>query len=359
MKHCKTTSYVMERIIECVPNFSEGRDKNVVNSIAHAISSVGGSDIKMLGVESGKAANRTVITFAGRPEDVVRAAFEGVRRASELIDMRKMHGEHPRIGATDVLPLVPIRGVSLEECVSMARHLAGDIFARLGIPCYCYEAAAFTESRRRLENCRRGEYESLPQRIADPERRPDFSSLAFDEVAARCGATIVGARRVLVAVNFNLDTTSVEIASRIAGRVRESGHIVRNPDGTNSRIPGLLPGCKAIGWYIEEYGFAQVSMNITDTDKTSLYRAFSTVCNQAAQEGVKVTGTEIIGLVPEQCILDAGLHVLSAQTSDGRNSFLSANQSSVNQLINAIQGLGLSTIRTFIPEEKIIEYKLK
>ena len=283
----------MERIVECVPNFSEGRDMTVIGRIAEAISGVSG--IRILDIDPGAAANRTVITFTGSPEAVAEAAFRGVEKAAELIDMRLHHGNHPRMGATDVLPFVPVSGISLDECILLARTVAGRIFTESGIPCYCYEAAAFRPERRRLEICRHGEYEALPARIADPEQRPDFSPDTFTEMAARAGATIVGARNFLIAVNFDLEKGCPEsLASEIAKDVRESGRTVTGPDGSRQRIPGTLKGCKAIGWYIEEYGIAQVSMNIT-------------------ARGVKITGTEIIGLVPRQCLLDAGRYFIALE----------------------------------------------
>lgn len=298
----------MKRIVECIPNFSEGRDRNKIDMLVSAIAGTDG--VEILDVSSGEAANRTVVTFKGSPEAVYEAAFRGVKTASEVIDMRFQHGEHPRIGATDVLPIVPIEGISIEECAQLARNLAERIFTELGIPCYCYEAAAFRPERRRLEVCRRGGYESLAAKMADPERRPDFCPETFTETAAKAGATIVGARNFLIAVNFNLDTASAAIAEEIAREVRESGKTVTDPDGTKRRIPGTLKGCKAIGWYIKEYGIAQVSMNITDINATPLHRAFLEVSRAAAVKGVRVTGTEIIGLVPRQCLLDAAVSFL-------------------------------------------------
>lgn len=298
----------MKRIVECIPNFSEGRDRNKIDMLVSAIAGTDG--VEILDVSSGEAANRTVVTFKGSPEAVTEAAFRSVKTASEVIDMRFQHGEHPRTGATDVLPLVPIEGISLEECALLARNLAERIYSELGIPCYCYEAAALKPERKRLEICRRGEYEALADKIADPERRPDFSPDTFTETAAKAGATVVGARNFLIAVNFNLDTSSAEIADEIAREVRESGTTVTEPDGTRRRIPGTLKGCKAIGWYIKEYGIAQVSMNITDIDATPLHRAFLEVSRAAAVKGVRVTGTEIIGLVPRQCLLDAAVSFL-------------------------------------------------
>ena len=329
----------MERIIECVPNFSEGRDKKIIDSIAEAIASAGP---KVLNIDPGEAANRTVITFAGTPEDVCEGAFRGVMKAAELIDMRKHHGTHPRSGATDVLPLVPISGVTLEECAEMARTLAKRIYDELGIACYCYEAAAFRPEFRNLAVCRAGEYEALPEKLADPQRRPDFGPETMTPAIEKSGAINVGARNYLIAVNFNLDTESAKLANAIAFDVREKGRIA--PDGT--RVPGTLKGCKALGWFIEEYGIAQVSMNITDIDATPLHRAFEEVSRAAEARGVHVTGTEIIGLVPERVLLEAGRYFLGGDASD-------------EDLIDAaIEAMGLSDLRPFVPSEKILEYRL-
>ena len=330
----------MERIIECVPNFSEGRDKKIIASIAEAIASAGP---KVLNIDPGEAANRTVITFAGTPEDVCEGAFRGVMKAAELIDMRKHHGTHPRSGATDVLPLVPVSGVTLEECAEMARTLAKRIYDELGIACYCYEAAAFRPEFRNLAVCRAGEYEALPEKLADPQRRPDFGPETMTPAIEKSGAINVGARNYLIAVNFNLDTESTKLANAIAFDVREKGRIA--PDGT--RVPGTLKGCKALGWFIEEYGIAQVSMNITDIDATPLHRAFEEVCRAAEARGAHVTGTEIIGLVPERVLLEAGRYFLGGDASD--EDLLDA----------AIEAMGLSDLRPFVPSEKILEHRIK
>lgn len=330
----------MQRIIECVPNFSEGRDKKIIASIAEAIASAGP---KVLNIDPGEAANRTVITFAGTPEDVCEGAFRGVMKAAELIDMRKHHGTHPRSGATDVLPLVPVSGVTLEECAEMARTLAKRIYDELGIACYCYEAAAFRPEFRNLAVCRAGEYEALPEKLADPQRRPDFGPETMTPAIEKSGAINVGARNYLIAVNFNLDTESTKLANAIAFDVREKGRIA--PDGT--RVPGTLKGCKALGWFIEEYGIAQVSMNITDIDATPLHRAFEEVSRAAEARGVHVTGTEIIGLVPERVLLEAGRYFLGGDASD--EDLLDA----------AIEAMGLSDLRPFVPSEKILGHRIK
>lgn len=322
-----------------MPNFSEGRDKKIIDSIAGAIASAGP---KVLNIDPGEAANRTVITFAGTPEDVCEGAFRGVMKAAELIDMRKHQGTHPRSGATDVLPLVPVSGVTLEECAEMARTLAKRIYDELGIACYCYEAAAFRPEFRNLAICRAGEYEALPEKLADPQRRPDFGPETMTPAIEKSGAINVGARNYLIAVNFNLDTESTKLANAIAFDVREKGRIA--PDGT--RVPGSLKGCKALGWFIEEYGIAQVSMNITDIDATPLHRAFEEVSRAAEARGVHVTGTEIIGLVPERVLLEAGRYFLGGDASD-------------EDLIDAaIEAMGLSDLRPFEPSKKIIEYLL-
>lgn len=334
-----------EQIVECVPNFSEGRDMRVVEGIVSAIASAqaGGRKVQVLNVDPGAAANRTVVTFAGSPEAVAEAAFRGVEAAGQLIDMSVHHGTHPRIGATDVLPIVPVSGITLEECAAIARKLAERIFTELGIPCYCYEASAFRPERTNLAVCRAGEYESLPDKIADPERRPDFSPDSFDAVTKKSGASVVGARNFLVAVNFNLDTDSASEAHEIACDVRQKGR--KGPDG--KWIPGPLKGCKAIGWYIEEYGIAQVSMNITDIDATPLHMAYETVKKAAQNRGRRVTGTEIIGLVPKRVLIEAGRFYLGKDAPDAEPYEV------------AINNMGLDDLRPFKPEEKVIELLLK
>ncbi len=300
-----------EAYIECVPNFSEGRNIENINAIAEAIRSVDG--VRVLHVDRGEAANRTVITFVGRALDMAEAAFRGVKRASELIDMRQHRGEHPRIGATDVLPLIPLKNITLAECAELARALAERIYRELGIPTYCYEASAFRPEHINLADCRRGEYEGLKEKMLDAVMRPDFGH-EYTGQAARSGASVVGARNFLIAVNFNLNTSSREVASAIAARVRASGEVCRDADGNvlrdeegrAVRRPGLLRGCKAIGWYIEEYGCAQVSMNINDIALCPIHTAYETVCTVAHELGVEVTGTELIGLIPEDCMLEAG-----------------------------------------------------
>lgn len=346
------------RIIECVPNFSEGRDKTVIKSITDAIESVKG--ISLLDVDPGEATNRTVVTFVGEPEAVVEAAFRGVKRAAELIDMRNHHGAHPRMGATDVCPLIPISGITLEECAELSRKLAKRISDELEIPTYCYEAAAFTPERRNLAVCRAGEYEALPEKMNHPGKAPDFGDRPFDEKAARTGATTVGARDFLIAVNFNLNSTSTRRANAIAFDVREKGRPMReggkpngkplkDENGNTIMQPGTLKATKAIGWFIDEYGIAQVSMNITDISTTPLHVAFDEVCRAANARGLRVTGTEIVGLVPKRTLIEAGRYFLHKQQR-------STGVSESELIRMAVKSMGLDELAPFRPEEKVIEY---
>lgn len=348
----------MERIIECVPNFSEGRDKKVIDQIVAEIAAVEG--VKVLDVDPGEATNRTVVTFVGSPEAVVEGAFAGVKAAGELIDMRHHHGAHPRSGACDVLPLVPVSGVTLEECAELAKSLAERIFSSLGIPCYCYEAAALKPERKNLAVCREGEYEALPEKVADPDRRPDFGPGEFNETVAKSGATNVGARNFLVAVNFNLNTTSTRRAMAVAFDVREKGRkareggsltgkVLKDENGNDIWIPGTLKGCKAIGWFIDEYGIAQVSMNITDIDATPLHKAFEEVSRAAAARGLRVTGAEIVGLVPKRVLLEAGRYFLEKQQRS-----LGLPEEEIIRL--AVKSMSLDDLKPFNPKEKVIEY---
>ncbi len=350
-----------KRIVECVPNFSEGRDKAVIRQITDAIEAVDG--VKLLDVDPGEATNRTVVTFVGEPEAVVEAAFQGVKRAAELIDMRNHHGAHPRMGATDVLPLIPISGITLAECAELARTLARRIADELRIPTYCYEAAAFAPERKNLAVCRAGEYEALPEKLACEASAPDFGARPFDEEVARTGATTVGARDFLIAVNFNLNTTSTRRANAIAFDVREKGRpkregnpivgrILRDEAGEPLMLPGTLKATKAIGWFIEEYGIAQVSMNLTDIAVTPLHAAFDEVCRCAEARGVRVTGTEIVGLVPKKALLEAGRHFLKKQ----HRSTGIAEQEIVRI---AVRSMGLDDLKPFDPQEKVIEYLLE
>lgn len=350
-----------KRIVECVPNFSEGRDKAVIDAITAAIVQSGG--VKLLDVDPGEATNRTVVTFVGSPEAVVEAAFAGVRRAAELIDMRHHKGAHPRMGATDVLPLIPISGITLEECAELARTLARRIADELRIPTYCYEASALRPERRNLAVCRAGEYEALPEKLAHADTAPDFGARPFDEGVARTGATTVGARDFLIAVNFNLNTTSTRRANAIAFDVREKGRpvregnpitgkIVKDAEGNPVMRPGTLKATKAIGWYIEEYGIAQVSMNITDISVTPLHVAFDEVCRKADARGVRVTGTEIVGLVPKRALLEAGRYFL-------RKQHRSTGIAEEEIIRLAVKSMGLDDLKPFDPKEKVIEYLLE
>ena len=347
----------MKQIIECVPNFSEGRDKNIIDAIVADIEKEG--KIKVLDVDPGEATNRTVVTFVGEPEAVVEAALRGMKKAAVLIDMRKHHGAHPRMGATDVCPLIPVSGISLEECASLARRLADRAAKELNIPCYCYEAAAFTPERKNLAVCRQGEYEGLHDRMGKDGEGPDYGDRPFDEDVARTGCTAVGARDFLIAVNFNLNTTSTRRANAIAFDVREKGRSMReggkpngkpikDSEGNTIMIPGTLKATKAIGWFIDEYGIAQVSMNITDISTTPLHVAFDEVCRAAAARGVRVTGTEIVGLVPKRTMIDAGKHYLRLQQRSAGTS--------ENEIIKiAVKSMGLDELKPFVREEKIIE----
>ena len=356
----------MDRIIECVPNYSEGRNKEIIDQIVAAVADTkvvterGEESVKVLDVDPGEATNRTVVTFVGSPEAVLEAAFQGEKKAAELIDMRHHHGAHPRSGATDVLPLVPVAGITLEECGELARGLAKRIYNELGIPCYCYEAAAYKPERKNLAVCRAGEYEALPEKVIDPERKPDFGPEAYTETVAKAGASNVGARDFLIAVNFNLNTTSTRRAMAVAFDVREKGRpareggsltgkIIKDEAGKTVWIPGTLKGCKAIGWFIEEYGIAQVSMNITDMNVTPLHVAFEEVCRAAAARGLRVTGTEIVGLVPKRVLVDAGKFYLEKQQRS-----LGVPEEELIKI--AIKSLGLNDLKPFNPKEKVIEY---
>ncbi len=351
----------MKKIIECVPNFSEGRDKEIISAITSAITAA--APVALLDVDPGEATNRTVVTFVGSPDDVVEAAFAGIKRAAELIDMRKHHGAHPRMGATDVCPLIPVSGVTLEECAELSRKLAKRVADELGIPVYCYEAAAFTPERKNLAVCRAGEYEALPEKMNHPGNGPDFGDRPFDEAAARTGATTIGARDFLIAVNYNLNTTSTRRANAIAFDVREKGRPMREGGKVNGKpmkdengkpimIPGTLKGTKAIGWFIDEYGIAQVSMNITDINTTPLHIAFDEVCRAARERGIRVTGTEIVGLIPKRALIEAGKYFLRKQQRS-----LGIPEAEIIRM--AVKSMGLDELKPFKPEEKVIEYLLE
>lgn len=345
MFHREKKRRVMEkRIIECVPNFSEGRDMSVIKQITDVIESVEG--VKLLDVDPGKDTNRTVVTFVGEPEPVTEAAFLAVKKAAEIIDMSKHHGAHPRMGATDVCPFIPVSGITMEETAEYARRTAKRIGEELKIPVYCYENAAFEEKRRNLASCRAGEYEGLEKKLSDPAWKPDFGPSVMN---FRAGATAVGARDFLVAFNVNLNTTSVRRANAIAFDVREKGRKTMNDRGEEINVPGTLKSVKAIGWYIEEYGIAQISMNLTNISVTPVHIAFDEVCRKAEARGIRVTGSELVGLIPLSAMLDAGrFFLVKQQRSTGVPD---------RELIKiAVRSMGLDEIHAFNPEEKIIEF---
>jgi glutamate formiminotransferase / formiminotetrahydrofolate cyclodeaminase len=348
----------MQKIIECVPNFSEGRDLEVIRQITAAIESVEG--VSVLNVDPGASTNRTVVTFAGAPDAAVEAAFRGIQKAAELIDMRKHTGAHPRMGATDVCPFIPVSNVSWEEAIECARKLGKRVGEELKIPVYLYEKAASSPARSNLSIIRAGEYEGFFEKIKEPQWKPDFGPAAFNE---RSGATVIGAREFLVAYNVNLNTKAVRRANSIAFDVRENGRI-KTDDGTPSgkpvldakgepvREPGMLKHVKAIGWYVEEYGIAQVSMNLTNLEETPLHAAFDACVESAAKRGLRVTGSEVVGMLPKKCLVDAGRYFLRKQKwSEG---------ASEEELIDvAIRSMGLSELKPFDPKEKIIELKME
>ena len=347
----------MKKLIQCVPNFSEGKDMSIIKQITDQIETVEG--VKLLDVDPGAATNRTVVTFVGTPDEVIEAAFLAVKKASQLIDMTKHKGEHPRMGATDVCPLVPISNISMEETVEYAHKLAKRIGDELEIPVYCYEKAAFTKERRNLAYCRSGEYEGLPEKLSKPEWKPDFGPAKFN---ARAGATAVGARDFLVAYNINLNTTSTRRANSIAYDIRErgrvkregnpiTGKIVRDEQGNQVYIPGSLKEVKGIGWFIEEYGIAQISLNLTNISVTPVHVAFEEACKKAQERGIRVTGSELVGLIPLKAITDAGKYFLRKQQR-------SVGVSEDELIKIAVKSLGLDDLKPFNPKEKIIEYMI-
>ena len=343
-----------KQLVECVPNFSEGRDLAIINQITAAIQTVEG--VRLLNVDPGKATNRTVVTFVGEPSAVVEAAFRAIAKAGELIDMRNHKGEHPRMGATDVCPLIPIAGISLEETALYARQLAKRVGEDLSIPVYCYEAAQSDKTRSNLSVIRAGEYEGFFKKIKEPLWKPDFGPCEFD---FKRGATVIGARDFLIAYNVNLNTTSTRRANSVAFDIREAGRVkmengkkVLDAAGNPISIPGSLKAVKAIGWFIEEYGIAQISMNLTNINITPLHIAFDETCKKAAERGLRVTGSELVGLIPLKSMLDAGKYfLLKQQRSTGVSE---------KELIDiAIKSMGLSELSPFNPNEKIIEYMLE
>jgi len=347
-----------KKLIECVPNFSEGRDMTIIKQITNEIEAVEG--VKLIDVDPGKATNRTVVTFVGTPDEVVEAAFRATRKAMELIDMSKHHGAHPRFGATDVCPLVPVANITMDEVVEYARKLANRIGEELSIPVYCYEFAAFEEKRRNLANCRAGEYEGLPKKLQDPSWKPDFGPAIF---LPRTGAIAVGARNFLVAYNVNLNTTSTRRANAVAFDIREKGRpkrignpvtgkIATDENGKEIWIPGSLKACKAIGWFIDEYGIAQISINLTDITVTPIHVAFEEACSKAAERGLRVTGSEIVGVVPLNAMLEAGKFFLRKQQRS-----LGIPDREIIRI--AVKSMGLDELYPFDPDKKIIEYILE
>ncbi len=351
----------MKQLIECVPNFSEGRDMAMIKQITDEVEKIEG--VKLLDVDPGAATNRTVVTFVGTPDEVIEAAFQAVKKAREVIDMRHHKGEHPRFGATDVCPLVPVSNITMEETVEYARKLAKRLGEEIGIPVYCYENAAFTDERKNLANCRSGEYEGLAEKLADPHWKPDFGPAEFNEQVAGSGATAVGARDFLVAFNVNLNTTSTRRANAIAFDVRErgrakrqgdpvTGKIVKDEKGKPVMVPGSLKSVKAIGWFIEEYGVAQISMNLTNISITPVHVAFDEVCKKADARGIRVTGSELVGLIPLEAMLEAGRYFLRKQKR-------SVGVDRDELLKIAIKSMGLNDLKPFNPKEKIIEFLLE
>ncbi len=345
----------MRKIVECVPNFSEGRDKKIIDEIVNSIKSIEG--VYVLDVDPGADTNRTVVTFIGDPDSILEGAFMGIKKASELIDMRKHKGEHPRMGATDVCPFVPVSGISMEECIEITKKLGKRVWEELKIPVYLYEYAATSPERKSLSNIRAGEYEGLPEKLKKPEWKPDFGEPYFNE---KSGATVIGAREFLIAYNINFNTRNKKKVHQIALNIREKGRakrdekgkIVRDEKGNKIMVPGKFKELRAIGWYIEEYGCAQLSMNFTNYKITPPHIVFDEVCKEAEEVGLRVTGSELVGLIPLEAILMAGKHYLKKQ---GGNTGVPEKE-----LVHiAVKSLGLSDIVPFDPYEKIIEYKLE
>lgn len=350
-----------QKLIECVPNFSEGNNMEVIKKITDEIESVEG--VKLIDVDPGATTNRTVVTMVGTPEEVCEAAFKAVKKASELIDMSKHKGAHPRFGATDVCPLVPVANITMEEVIEYAHKLAERIGAELEIPIYCYEFAAKEEKRRNLANSRAGEYEAVKDRIGTEEWKPDFGPAEWNAKVAKSGVTAVGARNFLVAINYNLNTTSTRRANSVAFDVREKGRVKREGDPVTGKVvldengnkvwtPGTLKGTKAIGWFIEEFGIAQVSMNITDISVTPIHVAYEEVFEKAAKRGMRVTGAEVVGVVPKQALIDAGKHYLKLQ-----NRSTGIPEKEIIKI--AVKSMGLDDLYPFEPEKKVIEYMLE
>lgn len=338
------------KIVECVPNFSEGRNWEVINKISDAISCVPG--VTLLDVDSGCDTNRTVYTFVGEPKAVSEAAFNAIERGFKLIDMAKHKGAHPRMGACDVCPFIPVSGISMEECVELARGLGERVGRELNIPVFLYEHAAASSQRKNLADIRSGEYESLKEKLKKPEWKPDFGPSEYNKQIKRSGATVIGAREFLIAFNININSKDKAIASRIAREIREKGKTVRDEKGNPVKIPGKLKHCKAIGWYVDDYKKAQVSVNLTDYHVTNLYHAFEEAIKEGAEAGVRITGSEIVGLVPRQALIETGLYYIKKQGG--------STACSEKEIIDtAVCSLGLNDAAPFNPDEKIIEYRIR
>ena len=349
------------QLIECVPNISEGNDDNIIKTICDEIEKV--DKVKLLNVDPGKATNRTVITFIGPPKQVTKAAFILIKKAQELIDMSKHKGEHPRMGAVDVCPLIPIANISMEETIKLAHELSEKVGNELKIPIYCYESAAKSKERKNLANCRSGEYEGLEEKLKDDKWKPDYGPSEFNEQIRKSGATAIAARDFLIAYNINLNTTSTRRANAIAFDLREAGRLKRegnkltgkvekNKEGKPIRIPGFFKNLKGIGWFIKEYGIAQISYNITNIQTTPLHIVFEKTCKRAEERGIRVTGSELVGLIPKKVLIDAGLYFLKKQQ---RSSALPENE-----IIRiAIKTLGLDELKPFNPKEQILENYLE
>jgi glutamate formiminotransferase/formiminotetrahydrofolate cyclodeaminase len=338
----------MKKIVECVPNFSEGRDMAIIDQISAEIKKV--SEVELLDVDPGKDTNRTVVTFAGSPAGVEEAAFQAIKKAAELIDMSKHSGAHPRLGATDVCPFVPVAGVTMAECVEIAKKLGRRVGEELAIPVYLYEEAASCEEMRNLAYIREGEYEALAEKLKKKEFKPDFGKAVFNKKA---GATVIGAREFLIAYNVNLNTRNIKLAKEIANRMREKGRTVKNPEtGAKEMIPGTLKAVRAVGWYIAEYQMAQISVNLLNYNITPLHRVFEEAERLAAEFGVRVTGSELVGLIPLEAVLQAGRHYLRKQGGS-----LGVDEKKLVR--TAVQSLGLAEISPFKPEHKIIEYRFR
>lgn len=328
----------MNPLLECVPNFSEGHNNDTIKAIAQAIRKIKG--VELLHIDSGIAANRTVYTFVGKPERVIEAAYQAIQLSSKLIDMRTQKGEHPRVGACDVCPLIPISGISMEEVVVLSHQLAERVNSSLNIPIYLYEESAQVAERKQLANIRKGEYEGLAEKMTQLNWQPDYG----DEFNAKSGATIIGARNFLIAYNFNLNTTDVSIAKSIAASIRESGKVVTDASGNSVKVPGLFKDLKAIGWFIKDFGIAQVSCNFSNYKETELHEVYEAIKLLANQKGVKVTGSELIGLIPKEALLAAAMYFDSTETDE-------------TKLIDiAIDRLGLSDLNDFLPKSRIIDY---